>query len=480
MVGRPSAARPLPATPPKSSSIAKRVGRIHRGRMPKPPNLLFFFPDQHRHDWTGANAELPLSTPCLDALAARGVRFTQCYTPSPICAPARACLATGRDYHRCGVRTNQDNTPLDRPTYFRHLREVGYQVCGVGKYDIHKGDGDWGIDGAMLLDEYGFTCGIDNEGKGAAIASYLKNGNQPKGPYMKFLADRGLTQTHVDMYLPTWEIPEKRLNFEAITELPEDAYCDNWVADNALHFLEQFDRERPWHLWINFVGPHDPYDVTPAMRERWGSVDFPPPVDNANPADAVVRRQNYAAMIENIDRHVGRIIDAVADRGELDNTVIVYCSDHGEMLGDHDRWAKSVWYEPSVHVPLIVAGPGAAESAVSAALVSMHDLSATFLDYAGAAPLPAADARSLRPSIETPAAPHRDCIFSSLEQHEGLWDMVFDGRYKYTAGGQAGECLYDLASDPDELHNLSAEHPEKARLAGMLEEHLASATPKPS
>lgn len=435
------------------------------------PNFLFIFPDQHRWDWTGENPDLPLNTPNLDSLAALGTRFETCYTPSPICAPARACLATGRDYHRCGVATNKDNTPLELPTYFRHLRDAGYQVCGVGKYDIHKGDGDWGIDGSMLLDEYGFTCGIDNEGKGAAIASYLKNGNRPKGPYMKFLDDRGLAQTHVDMYMPTWKIPEKRLNFEAVTKLPDDAYCDNYVAENALYFLDHFEKDKPWHLWINFVGPHDPYDVTPGMRARWENVEFPPPADSTDTEAATVRRQNYAAMIENIDRHVGRLIEMVRLRGELDNTIIVYCSDHGEMLGDHDRWAKSVWFEPSVHVPLIVAGQHIPAGRTSSALVSMHDLAATFLDYAGAAPLAESDARSMRPVLEGASDQHREYLFSSLD-HQGVWDLVFDGRYKYVTGGQAGEALYDMQEDPNEMQNIAATSPEKTRLQAALEAHL--------
>lgn len=440
--------------------------------MPTPPNILFLFPDQHRFDWLGVNDELPLKTPNLDALCRRGMRFTRCYTPSPVCSPARACLATGRNYDRCGVATNHDITPLDLPTYFRNLQNAGYEVCGVGKYDLNKPEKRWGLNGANRLAEYGFTCGVDNEGKGDAVVSYLNNNRQAKGPYMHFLQQRGLAETHVGMYEKSWaQMPQRRLNFDAVTELPEDAYCDNWVAENALHFLEQFDRDKPWHLWVNFVGPHDPYDVTPAMRARWENVKIPPPANNADPVDAVVRRQNYAAMIENIDRHVGRILKAVEERGELDRTFIVYCSDHGEMLGDHGRWAKSVWYDPSVRVPLIVAGPGLPEGKSSDALVSMNDLSATFLDYAQADPLPDADASSLRPVIEGKSSCHRDYVYSALE-HGDLWRMVFDGRYKYVTGAGPVPLLYDLLEDPHEVCDLGPAHPEAARLHDLLQNQL--------
>ena len=105
--------------------------------MTRRPNFLFLFPDQHRPDWLGCTPALPLRTPHLDALAARGVRFANAVTPSPLCSPARACLATGRDYRRCGVIDNGQNTPLTLPTYYQHLRATGYQVCGTGKFDLH-------------------------------------------------------------------------------------------------------------------------------------------------------------------------------------------------------------------------------------------------------------------------------------------------------------------------------------------------------
>ena len=118
------------------------------------PNFLFFLPDQHRPDWLGVNKALPLRTPNLDALAARGVRFTRAYTPSPLCAPARACLASGRAYGACRVFGNRQDYPLDLPTYYQRLRDGGCRVAGVGKFDLHKDLTKplfWGLDGSRLL-----------------------------------------------------------------------------------------------------------------------------------------------------------------------------------------------------------------------------------------------------------------------------------------------------------------------------------------
>jgi arylsulfatase len=431
--------------------------------MSQAPNILFIFPDQHRPDWLGGG-DLPLRTPNLDRLAAGGVRFARCTTPSPLCAPARACLARGRDYPRCGVRDNGQNTPPSVPTYYARLRDAGYEVAGVGKFDLHKPELDWGLDGSNQLQEYGFTAGIDNEGKGDAIVAYRHNDNSPRGPYMRFLLENGLAETHLAMYEP--HLGQRGwLNFPAVTDLPDHAYCDNWVAANALRVLRAFPCGKPWHLVVNFVGPHGPFDVTAAMRARWEDVDLPPPVDNDDPdvATILARRQNYAAMIENIDAHVGRMIELVDQRGELDHTLIVYSSDHGEMLGDHGRWGKSVWYAPSVGVPLIAAGPGIRRGIRSEALVSLHDLAPTFLQCAGAEPLPGCDARSLWPVLRGEAEAHRDYLHSGLNE----WHMIWDGRHKLVTGAGPSPLLYDTDHDPHELCNVAPEHPAVVERLGQ-------------
>jgi arylsulfatase A-like enzyme len=426
------------------------------------PNFLFLLPDQHRPDWLGANPDLPLRTPNLDRLAANGVRFTRAFCNSPLCAPSRASLASGKSYDRCGVVNNGQNYPLDQPTYYQALRDFGYRVAGVGKFDLHKALLDWNLDGSRLLAEWGFTEGIDNEGKLNGSNSYQRAG-APKGPYLDYLHQRGLA----DVYVREHQEREKYLGAYT-TAVPDDAYCDNWVAENGLRILRKFPSDCPWHLVVNFTGPHDPMDVTPSMRERWEGVGFPLPHDNNHPDhEALLRnRQNYAAMIENIDRQSGRFIDLVRERGEIDNTIIVYSSDHGEMLGDHNRWGKSVWYHPSVGVPLIIAGPGVREGVVSEALVSVQDLAATFTDYAGATPMPAMDALSLRPLLNGKTDSHRPYVIAGLDD----WRMVFDGRYKLVTRTDEPLVLLDVEADPTEDINCAAEHPNVvAELRAIIE-----------
>jgi len=404
-------------------------------------------------------------------LCERGVRFTNAFTPSPVCSPARACLALGRDYHRSGVWDNKGNTPTDLPNYYRNLRDAGYEVVGVGKFDLHKADLDCGIDGSNLLEEYGFTGGIDNEGKGDAISSYNRNGKSPTGPYMQFLLEEGLVDTHFAMF-EGFAGKARGLATPVVTDLPDHAYCDNWVAENGMRFLRDLPRDKPWHLVVNFVGPHSPFDVTSAMRSRWEDVEMPRPVDSneSDVEEIEARRQNYAAMLENIDEHIGHMIDLVEERGELDNTIIVYASDHGEMLGDHNRWSKCVWYTPSAGIPMIAAGPGIREGVCSDALISLHDLNATFLEAANAEPLPDSDARSLWPLLEGSVEQHRDYVLSGLYD----WRMVFDGRYKLVTGADPSPLLYDFQEDPNEIENVADANPDVvARLTRILETERA-------
>ena len=427
--------------------------------MKRQPNILFFFPDQQRHDWTGLNPALPLRTPHCDELAARGTNFTRAWCSSPLCAPSRACVASGRRYERCGVLDNSANYPLDQPTYFQRLRAAGYRVAGVGKFDLHKDTTDpdnlwWELDGSRLLHAWGFTEGIDNEGKFDGSGSYRHHGG-PRGPYLDFLARRGLADTYVQ------EHEEAKQHMGAYTTaLPDDAYCDNWVADNGLRLLQQFSVDQPWHLVVNFTGPHNPMDVTASMRARWQDVDFPQPHanDEADHAGLLRNRQNYAAMIENIDTQVGRFLQLVEARGELADTLIIYASDHGEMLGDHGLWGKSTWQQPSVGVPLIIAGPEVAVHATCVAPVVLHDLPVWLLERAGAAPLPDADGRSLQPLLADVTARHREVVVTGLHD----WHAVTDGRYKLVSLGGEQELLFDLDTDPLEATDLAPTRQESA------------------
>ena len=429
---------------------------------PKRPNILLLFPDQLRFDWTGANGKVNVRTPNLDALAKRGTRFTRVLVASPLCAPSRGCLACGKEYDRGRVPNNGVDYPLDQTTYYQRLRDSGYHVIGCGKFDLHKKTKDWGLDGKRLLKELGYSDGIDNAGKHDATSSGAVT---PKDPYMALLHQRGLAAAHVEDF-------HKRKDYSATfaTPLPEDAYCDNWLGVNGLELLRNAPKGKPWHLQVNFTGPHAPMDITARMEGLCRGIDFPQPNGNTQfpAATHVAIRQNYSAMVENVDRWIGLYIEELRRRGELDNTLIVFSSDHGEMLGDHNRWGKSVPWQPSVSVPLFAAGPGVKPGVTSDALVSVMDLAATFLDYGGVARPTEMDSRSIRPLLEGRARTHREYLLSGLDE----WRVVWDGRYKLITGFGDSTMLFDHATDPLENNDLAAKLPAQVkRLSALLPRH---------
>jgi arylsulfatase A-like enzyme len=378
-------------------------------------------------------------------------------TPAPLCAPARACLASGLEYDRCRVPANNTNYPLDQPTMYQALRDAGYHVMGCGKFDLHKPELDWGLDGKRLIKDWGFSDGLDNEGKHDATRAYVRAGRQPKGPFMAFLKAKGLADAHVEDY------ERRRGHGETFpTPLPDDCYGDNWIARNGLALLDAAPKDKPWFLQVNFNGPHDPWDITASMEKRWRGTRFAQPNRNTQlpPEVHELVRQNYAAMIENIDARIGEFLDKV----DLSNTLVVVSSDHGEMLGDHNLWSKRHPYHGSVGVPMIVAGAGVKRGLVNEEPATALDLTATFLDYSGAKPLPQADSRSLRPVLTGSKRRIREHVFSGMDQ----WRLVLQGRYKYVRTAK-DPMLFDVIADPAENVNLVAKEPViAARMAKLL------------
>lgn len=429
---------------------------------PKRPNILFLFPDQHRFDWLGSNPELPLRVPNIDSIAKRGVRFGQAFCPSPLCAPSRATLASGREYDHAGVAGNNVDYPFEQPAFYASLRDAGYHVLGCGKFDLHKKTLFWGLDGKHWIDRYGFTNGIDSAGKWAAFQS---GQTEPKDPYMALLYEKGLAETHLNDFRRRKEEGNYKSTFP--TPLPDEAYSDNFVAENGLKLIRSVPKGESWFLQVNFPGPHEPVDITKRMEKQARLYTFPQP-NQSTEFDAATHnaiRQNYAAMLENIDHWIGIYLQEIYERGELDNTLIIYSSDHGEMLGDHNLWAKSKPYQPSVGVPLIFAGPGIESGSVSDALVSHIDVGPTILEYAGAKPLKDIDGHSLVSLLAGRTTQHQTYVRSGL----GSWRLVFDGRYKFVRGYPKPDdiLLFDLQKDPLENHNL-AEDPSAKKII----EHL--------
>ncbi|WDR03552.1 sulfatase-like hydrolase/transferase [Devosia algicola] len=462
------------------------------------PNILLFFPDQLRPDWVGPANIGGAITPAIDRLMAHGTTFRNAICPSPICAPSRACLATGYEFDRSSVPDNRYSVGLDEPNFYRQLAAAGYAVLTCGKADLLKGDFGWGQDGQhddngqSRLKALGFTGGLDSGGKHAVIVAHDRGKAEP---YLHFLQERGLASAHVEDFAARTKKPGDAapgatyLNTDP-TPLPDDAYQDGWIGRCGHDLIENAcDQTAPWFLQVNFAGPHEPMDITRTMAAS--VADRRPPMPAMwNGEDAAVHtaiRRCYTAMVENIDRILGTYVDLLESKNQLDNTIIIFASDHGEMLGDCGLWEKSLPHQKSIGVPLIFMGPGIEKARASDGPASIIDLHATILELAEADVLAGVDSRSMCATLADASIRYRDIVFSGL----GKWRIAFDGRYKLVSGYVHAESrnqfedpaidpktlsharLIDTHNDQCETSDVSALYPAiAARLLGALKHNI--------
>lgn len=433
------------------------------------PNILFFFSDQHRGDWMPYSeeikkaqgvADLQLHVPNIQAMMERGTAFSNAYSPAPVCAPARACLASGQRYRKCRVYQNNVNYDPALPNFYGTLKENGYYVTGTGKFDLNKADLYWGDGFHELLQQMGFSDALDSEGKMDTIWAALQNN---PGPYGKLLIEAGWMDAHKEDMI-------NRGNQDIPTPLPPELYADNWIEAKSKSMLAKMPADQPWFMQINFSGPHDPWDVTKEMKDAMAGRSFPDAVDCTFTEKNQGVRQNYAAMIENIDRIIGQIIAQLEQQGMLENTLIVYGADHGEMMGDHSLYGKSKPHQGSIHIPLVIDASylGGKPGRCYQSPVELQDLTATFLDYAGITPAYKMDSVSLKHVVEGSDAPVREFVVSELIQNVktgpiNSFTVVTDGCWKLIMRPGQPDKLFNLAEDPFECNELAQKYPEQVQ-----------------
>lgn len=432
----------------------------------KNPNLLFIMADQFRWDFLGSQGAQFIHTPNLDKIARRGVRFTQCTTNCPICAPARIGLATGLQPSRLGALDNQSFLPHSSPTYYQRLRDHGYRVGCVGKLDLAKPDSYNGRYGDRpCVYGWGFTHPEEVEGKMHA-GMYPT----PRGPYGFWLEEKGLYQRFYQDYQERAANGWVR-NASHDSVLPTEAFADIYIGKRAAEWLSQVPDDFPWHFFVSFAGPHDPFDPPTEYADRYRNTPMPPAIHDAlmgKPAytqrrnlalsyeEVNITRRQYCAAIEAIDDTIGWMLEALVERGMLENTVIIFSSDHGEMLGDHGMYTKSVPYEGALRIPLLIAAPDIEGDRISDAPVELIDINPTLCEFAGLPPQPDIDASSLLPLLKDQVSTTRTETVSAFRSFRCLRTP----KVKYIQNYNDIDELYDLEADPDELNNIAAEHPE--------------------
>ena len=453
----------------------------------RPVNLLFIMTDQQRFDALGCAGNKVIRTPNLDRLAGEGARFENAYSGCPVCVPARTVILTGHSIESTKVTNNKDirrtDVP-DVPTFDQLLLRHGYR----GEYH-----GKWHSPYQFALDynrPVRWVNGKRPSGSRAeiseseALVKYIEENvpsrplrpgelvaNMYRRPYQPDPLDGAYGKGQADVSQGT--------SYGCLDVPPEHTHTA-WTAKEGLEGLERL-KDGPFTLTISIGPPHPPMVLPRPYYGMYPAAEMPVPASIDDPrADSPYRKvgggkdpayrdednvrqmiSDYYGLVTEVDDWVGRILNRLDELGLADNTLVVFTSDHGEMLGDHGMYSKFVFYEGSVHVPLVMRLPGVipAHSVVKAP-VSHLDLFATILDYCGMA-ASESEGESLRPLIEGKSDGAGRFVVSEWQSTAFPGFMVFDGRRKLLFGRSADarslDALYDLENDPNELHNLLAD-----------------------
>ncbi|MFD0958174.1 sulfatase family protein [Paenibacillus chungangensis] len=417
----------------------------------KPRNILFLFTDQQRFDTIGAHGNPIIKTPVLDRLVAKGTTFTRAYSPCPVCVPARFALHTGLLPHRTNCVINE-KMPEGFPSFMEILSDHGYQTHGVGKmhftFKDKPADEPWGFQSRDFSEEGG---GADD--------------------FKQYLEDNGFGHVHDPHGVRSdyYYIPQP-------SQLPEHLHHTTWVTDRSIEFLERRDPARPFMLMASFIKPHPPFETPTPWNKLYRSPEMPLPKRPANSEHLITywnRFQNrykyrdqgvddhlmrlmkaaYYSSISFIDYQVGRLLDYMDANALLNDTLIVYASDHAEMLGDYNCVGKRNFLDSGARIPLIVVSPDGPVNTSCADPVSLVDIMPTFLQAAG---IPQQENRSGESLLDIAAGTvNRQWVACQYHRGEHGMYMLSTARYKYIySAPDDKEWLFDLQTDPEETRNL--------------------------
>ena len=461
----------------------------------KQPNIILVMTDQQRFDTISALGFPYMETPNLDRLVTEGVTLSQCYISAPSCAPARASLFTGYYPHTTGILKNADRWTR---SWVERLGQVGYHCVNVGKMHTFPFETPLGFHQRYV---------VENKDR------YLE-GRYYFDEWDKALQARGLIKQQRELYRQRSDYNERLGAFE--WELPEEMHPDMFVGNLAQWWINSYPVAKPLFLQIGFPGPHPPYDPTWAYAEPYMNRDLPrlevteaelasqpPPflemrrhncdvdhdsvVHQLNPTPEQRHRQRayYLANVTMIDDKIGQILNALDQQGYLDNSVVIFTSDHGDCLGDHGHSQKWTMYDIITRAPTIVWSPGRFQAGVTIDdLCQQMDLGPAILELAGAEVPETMEAKSILPLLRGEGWSSRDYVFAEhsrdgILQGTEFMSMVrsLDWKLVHFLDQPDGQ-LFDLTADPDEINNLwhQAEFADKKQelMAVLREWHIRS------
>jgi choline-sulfatase len=437
------------------------------------PNVLVVMTDQQRADSIAALGNEDIYTPNFDRLVESGVAFTNAYSQCPVCVPARYNIRTGRepptiDYYGNGGPGPEEGTVEDVAGAYlpRAMADRGYRTFGVGKFHTQPRDEDLGYEDQRYSEETYGTAAVrrDHDDYGAFLAEEF--------PEYDFLEQPHGERT--EMYYHPQMSP-----------LPAAVTVENWAADQAVDLIGA-DDDRPFFGFLSFVGPHPPLAPPIPFNRLYDPDEMPSPVrgdpdvdhmdeqipwmnhliwatDGDQPVDdlrARTLRARYYGELTYIDQCLGRVLDALEETGQREDTLVCFVSDHGDHLGDHRAWQKESFFEQAANVPFLVSWPAELPAGET------RDDLVCLTDIFGLATGAAGD-QDCRDGIDLLGllrgeAPGRDRLFGyhGVPGTRAFTMMVREGRWKYVWIANGGrEQLFDLAADPDELEQRVDEDP---------------------
>lgn len=424
-------------------------------------DILIIMPDQLRADCIGAMGNSKIKTSNIDSIAEEGILFKNTYTTTPICMPARASFVSGIYPHNHNMWDNRGQLPSDDETFFHHLQRAGYYVSYIGKshfYEHKKGIH------MKNREEYMKRRGIN----------YV---HETTGPHATVFTDSYLTDyLKKKNILDVFRDDYKRRNHYSVhpSPLPEEDYLDSYVGRKAVEFIKNYKEKKPLCLFVGFPGPHEPWDPPGEYGRMYNPEDMPDEIENEKIPDWLPERVKermkrerepfkelspqitrkiramYYGKISLIDFWVGEILEEYKKNRDFDNLIIIFWSDHGEMLGDHNMLYKSVFYEQSIKVPLIIRWPGKNEKIKNEnELVEIIDVFPTLLDGLG---LPLSE-RATGESLFKEKS--NKFVISEIYAYDTFNYMIRTKDYKFSINRKGeGLYLFDLKKDPDEKVNL--------------------------
>ena len=472
------------------------AGAAHR------PNILWIMADQLRYDCVGANGNRIIKTPHLDRLAEESANFSRAFVQAPVCVPSRASFFTGRYPHSHRNRVNYTPLATSEVLLPARLQRAGYQTAIVGKSHLY----------------YHYPPTADEARQTGFELVDLHDGVYFTDPWSAYARWRQASD-------PMCEIPYRKLARQVPQlrgDLPPDAnpyraaiderYTDTtWTGIRTRERLKELaGSEQPFFLFCSFWKPHGPYEVPVPFDSMYNDVEIPlpepetlesigrlpPPVEklilrSKKPQYAMDRSQlqwlyrSYYGTVSHLDREVGLVLDALKETGARDNTIVVFTSDHGDQLMEHGLLGKNVFFEASIHVPLMIRSSGSVRPGGYDAMVESIDVLPTLLELAGLPEPENCQGHSLVPicSESGRTSPPRDAVFGenvipevitsggldfSFVKGEGVKGvrhpdakMVRTRRWKYNYYPDGYEELYDLQNDSQERQNLAGDPAHK-------------------